>query len=91
MEDAISLSTSLRRGGMEPIKPGFFLSFRLHLRLRCLAYPKMLLMQAQQNETVSAVLPGRLYKAHTPCTRENDHALPCINYHFREKTQRLLL
>ena len=31
-------------------------------------------MQAQQNETVSAVLPGRLYKAHTPCTRENDHA-----------------
>ena len=36
-------------------------------------------MQAQQNETVSVVLPGRLYKAHKPCTRENDHALiePC--------------
>ena len=32
-------------------------------------------MQAQQNETVSVVLPGRLYKAHKPCTRENDHAL----------------
>jgi len=35
-------------------------------------------MQAQQNETVSAVLPGRLYKAHTPYTRENDHALIII-------------
>lgn len=29
---------------------------------------------------LSAVLPGRLYKVHTPC----------INYHFRKKTQKLL-
>ena len=28
----------------------------------------------------SAVLPGRLYKVHTPC----------VNYHFRKKTQKLL-
>ena len=36
MEEAISLLTSMRRGGMEPMEPVFLLSLRLHLRLRFL-------------------------------------------------------
>lgn len=36
MEEAILLSTSMRRAGMEPMEPGFFCyGLRLHLRLPC--------------------------------------------------------
>ena len=93
MEDAILLSTSPRRRGMETIKPVFFiLSFAFGFalprftRLKCKRTRKCMRNKMKQFQWSC---PVDYIKHIHHAQEENDHAR--IYYHFREKTQRLLL